>query len=412
MTYLAGVAGSGKSTILPYVIEDLGLSPDTVSFTAPTGKAAKIVRNKLRAIYPTATASTIHSMIYRAKPAPIGQLEDNVAEHEREYHAAEVEGVSKATLAKMLKMIMRLRLELSEAYREDKLHFQLNPDSAIALSRLIVVDEASMVGDIMTEDLLSFGIPILAIGDPAQLPPIEQKPGLTAGVPDAFLTEVHRQAAGNPILHLATLAREGKDIPIGKYGDTAEVIRRKDYDPVLDIDDLPKFIVGTNKTRWRINQMMREEFGFVERAGDYVGPQAGEPMIVCKNHKEYVDLPNGSECVVVSAAPMQRGDTHLEMSFEDEEGIEYAHRKVFQGLFEEHFSRKPGGFTSNERSAFKARKTYLNCDFAWAITCHKSQGSEYKDVVLVDESSVFRKDCDRWLYTGITRASNTLKILV
>jgi exodeoxyribonuclease-5 len=311
-----------------------------------------------------------------------------------------------------MKMIKRLELELTEAYREEKLHFQLNPDAAIGMARLIVCDEASMVGDMTTEDLSTFGVPILAMGDPGQLQPIEQKPGLTAGKPDFQLTEVHRQAHDNPILHVATLAREGKDIPFGKYGDTVEVIRRREENLIYDRDTLPKFIAGTNKTRWKINQVLREEFGLVERAGDRVGPQAGEPLIVCKNHREYPDLPNGSECVATSSADLYKGDTSIRLSFEDEEGHTYADRKVFQGLFEEHFSRKPGGYTATDREAFRARKATLNMDWGYCITCHKSQGSEYSDVVVIDESSVFREDADRWLYTATTRASQTLKILV
>lgn len=420
VTTLEGFAGTGKSTILPFILEALGFLPEKVTFCAPTGKAAKVMRQKLMAQkYPNPMATTIHSAIYRAKPAPIAQLETDLEEHERAYEEASMicraEGgdpAKSSTCVKMHKLCLRLREELNSAYREDKINFQLNPDSPIQHSDLIVVDEASMVGARMAADLMEFGVPILAMGDPGQLPPVEDKPGLLVGKPDFFLSEVHRQAQDNPIIHLATLARQGENLPLGDYGQGVEVMNRRDYDPILDRDALPKFLVGTNKTRWRINQMLREEFGVVDRAGERVGPQAGEPLIVCKNNREHPDLVNGTECVATSSAELMKGDATFLLSFEDESGLEYREKKVFQGLFEEHFSRKPGGFSAPERTAFRAKKSSINMDWAYAITVHKSQGSQWDDVVVIDESGVFRADADKHLYTALTRAAKTLKVLI
>ena len=75
-----GFAGTGKSTILPFILDDLGFDPKTVGFVAPTGKAAKVMRTKLRdQKYANADARTIHSAIYRAKPAPVSKLEADLA---------------------------------------------------------------------------------------------------------------------------------------------------------------------------------------------------------------------------------------------------------------------------------------------------------------------------------------------
>jgi exodeoxyribonuclease-5 len=425
LTYLAGYAGTGKSTLLPFILEESGISPNDVWFCAPTGKAAKVMRSKLKAQkYPNSGATTIHSAIYRAKPAPIATLEADLETHQ-ETLAALIENirvrvlngapsdpdlVHKVGLQK--KLILRLQNELSEAYREDKINFQINPDSAVQLAQLIVVDEASMVGKRMAADLMNFNVPILAMGDPGQLPPIEDDAGLTAGKPDFFLTEIHRQAQDNPIIYLSMLAREGKDLPYGKYGDAAEVIERTKFEETYtDITKRPQFLCGTNKSRWKTNQFLRQDFGFVHRAGDMIGPQLGEPLIVKRNMKEYPNLVNGTECTALSSANLEHGLAFFDFSFECDEGVEYRSKSVYQGLFEEHFSKRQNGFTANERAAFRAKRQTINMDWGFCFTVHAGQGSQWDDVVLIDESYCFRKDADRHLYTGVTRAAKTLKVL-
>jgi exodeoxyribonuclease-5 len=104
---------------------------------------------------------------------------------------------------------------------------------------VIVVDEASMVNDQTVADLLALDIPILAMGNAAQLPPVSGAGSLTAGEPDAFLTEIHRQAQGNPIVQLSMLAREGRPLRRGIYGDshvvglTIDAVARSKADQIL-----------------------------------------------------------------------------------------------------------------------------------------------------------------------------------
>lgn len=420
LTTLTGYAGSGKSTILPFILETLGYDPDKVTFCAPTGKASKVMRSKLKAQqYPNHHAGTIHSAIYRAKPAPIATLETDLYNHQEALSEAQIichnsggDPDRDPVIVKQRKLILRLQEELSAAYREDKINFQLNPDSPIQLSQLIVIDEASMVGSRMAADLMEFGVPIFAMGDPGQLKPVDDTPGLLANDPDFFLSEIHRQAKDNPIIWLSTLAREGKNLPLGKHGEQAEVLKRKDWDPVFDRDNVPQFLIGTNKTRWKINQMMREELGIVEDMRERVGPQAGEPLIVCKNNRDHPNLVNGTECVATSTAELVSGESTLTLSFEDDEGVEYQNKTVFQGLFEEHYSRRAKGFTCDESVAWRARKRSIEMDWAYGITVHKSQGSQWDEVVLIDESHMFRDDADNHLYTGVTRAAEKLTVLI
>lgn len=414
LTYIGGYAGTGKSFMLPFILEELGYNPHTVSFVAPTGKAAKVMRTKLAAQkYPNSIATTIHSAIYRAKPAPVGQLEGELFEHQEQRQAAIHEGADRATLDRLTRAIQRLEADLENIYSEDKFNFQLNVDSPISLASLIVVDEASMVGQQITDDLMSFGVPILAMGDPGQLPPVGDTAGLTKGTPDFFLTEIHRQAADNPIIHLATLARQGKNLPLGEYKNgagevRARVMRRDQYDPEPAIAmgrDGPQVLCGTNRTRWRITRMYRE--------GKPTGPVQGEPLIVRKNSREHPNLVNGALATCLSERVyLEPGKVTCQMSFEDEDGATYADKAVFQGLFEEHYTTKKNSFSSDSRSAYKAKQRSIQIDWAFALTVHNAQGSQFDDVVLVDESSVFREDADKHLYTGLTRAAENLTVLI
>lgn len=423
LTYIAGVAGSGKSTILAFILEMLGYPPESVAFCAPTGRAAKVMRMKLKAQkYPNTNATTIHSAIYRAKPAPVATLENDIAAHEEEL--ARVKGelspdyadnfaklMEQPEIKKQVNLIERLRKELAAAYQEDKINFQLNPDAPIQLTQLIVVDEASMVNEIMARDLMSFAVPILAIGDPCQLPPVEGKAGLTNGVPDYFLSEIHRQAADNPIIHLSMLARTGEDLPYGDYGSGVVVMDRADYDFTGSFEGRPQFIVGLNKTRWKITQTLRQQFKFVDEAGQKVGPREGEPLIIKKNTREHPSLVNGTLCTAQSSADLIDGNATFRLSFEDDESLRYVDKNVFQGLFEEHFFRKQNAYSAPDHVAYRAKKSAICADWAYCITTHSAQGAEFDDVVLIDESSVFRQDADRHLYTGITRASKKLMVL-
>ena len=72
-----------------------------------------------------------------------------------------------------------------------------------------MIDECSMVDAELGRDLMSFDVPVLVLGDPAQLPPIQGGGFFTEAEPDAMLTEVHRQAQDDPIVRLSMEVREG-----------------------------------------------------------------------------------------------------------------------------------------------------------------------------------------------------------
>ncbi len=104
--------------------------------------------------------------------------------------------------------------------------FSINRQSPVAKAALIIVDECSMVDEALGKDLMSFGTPILVLGDPGQLPPVSGGGFFTNEEPDFLLTDIHRQARDNPIIQLAMQVREGKEIMHGDYGTAAGQIPR------------------------------------------------------------------------------------------------------------------------------------------------------------------------------------------
>ncbi|MBO6538563.1 MAG: ATP-dependent RecD-like DNA helicase [Rhizobiaceae bacterium] len=347
---LFGYAGTGKTTLARYFAEHVDGS---VQFAAFTGKAAQVLRAK-----GAVNARTIHSLIYR--PRGEEQVED--------------ETTGKKTMSPT---------------------FSLNRQSPIAKAALVIVDECSMVDEALGRDLLSFGTPILVLGDPAQLPPISGGGFFTEHEPDHLLTEIHRQARDNPIIRLAMDVREGREFMRGDYG-TAQVIGRDDVNQelVLEADQV---LVGTNKTRRRYNQRLRTLKGF-----EALYPQAGDKL-VCLRNDPNKGLLNGSLWKVMTSSKetVKSGINLLVSPEEDDPDRGVAKIKLLKAAFEDPEADIP----------WQLKKRFDDFDYGYALTVHKAQGSQWNNVVLFDESYAFRDTRQRWLYTAITRAAERLTIV-
>ncbi len=335
---LFGYAGTGKTTLARHLAEGI---EGTVVFAAFTGKAALVMRSR-----GCPDARTIHSLIYRPK---------------------EIES--------------------------EEPSFELNDDSEAANARLIVVDECSMVDEELGRDLLSFGRPVLVLGDPAQLPPVKGGGFFTEAEPNVMLTQVHRQAEGDPIVRLSMIVREGGRLLPADYGDT-RVIRRDEIDSAA-VTKADQVLVGLNKTRRLYNRRIRELFGHSSAT-----PEPGDKLVCLRNDRKK-GLLNGGIWNVQTATGLRNGKLRMSVTPEEDPGRKPQRIGVI-----------PNFFSGEDEIPFSLRKNSDEFDFGYALTVHKSQGSQWDEVVLFDESYAFREHRNRWLYTGVTRAAKRLTIVI
>jgi len=333
-----GYAGSGKTTLAKHIAENAG---GDVLFAAFTGKAASVLRHK-----GCTDASTIHSLIYRASEDDDGSP-----------------------------------------------LFKLNRQSPAAKADLIIIDECSMVDQELGQDLLSFGQPVLVLGDPAQLPPIKEGGFFTDQEPDVMLSEVHRQAQNNPIIHLSMLVREGKALPFGEFGSSRIISRRQlDSHIVMEADQV---LVGLNKTRRAYNTRIRELSGLRDPY-----PSAGEKLVCLRNNKEK-GLLNGSSWIVDRLRAPKGQALRMDIHAEDDPRQIGVQISVLKEFFEGNEDEIP----------YSLRRDSDEFTYGYALTVHKAQGSQWDHVVLFNESFAFREHRSRWLYTGLTRAAETITIV-
>jgi len=336
---LFGYAGTGKTTLARHLAEAVD---GKVLFAAFTGKAALVMRSK-----GCERASTIHSLIYKTRESG-----------------------------------------------EEVPSFDLWDEAPASKAALIVIDECSMVDAELGRDLMSFGVPLLVLGDPAQLPPIQGGGFFTEVEPNAMLTEVHRQAEDNPIIRLSMDIRAGLELEPGRYGES-EIVMRDDLDPqrVIEADQV---LVGRNATRRAYNMRMRQRRGF---SGEL--PATGDKLVCLRNNKRK-GLFNGALWSVKEKPSTRRNI--IKMRLQPDDGFAGKGIKV---------SVRPECFTGGiEGLEWPMRKRFDEFDYGYVLTVHKSQGSQWDDVVLFDESAVFAESRQRWLYTGVTRAAKRLTVVM
>lgn len=337
---LFGVAGVGKTFLAQYIARQIAKAPVYAAFS---GKAALVLRSK-----GCHGAQTIHSLIYTPE-----ELEDG------------------------------------------DVNFNFNRKSPATMCDLIIIDEVSMVGKDLAEDLLKFNKPILVLGDPGQLPPIQTEGYFTSGKPDFLLTEIHRQAEGNPIIQLSMSARTGKAIKPGGYGESVVIGPR---DPIPD--DYLKYdqiLCGTNKTRKFLNTECREMMGFEGQR-----PVKGDKLVCLKNNKR-LGLLNGS-LWTVSEVLREFPNGAMTLKLRSADGGTLSEPKVF--VHEKFFGNEPHGMEYAEL------KKYSEFDYGYALTVHKAQGSQWDDILLFDESKVFGDIRNKLLYTAITRAAKRITVVL
>lgn len=384
---LCGYAGTGKTFLVDYIVRKLGLVPgESAVFVAPTGKAASVL---IRAGVP---AGTVHSLIYTR--------EEDI----------EVDENGEVISERFLRFVKKEKI-----------------DSDI---RLIVLDETSMVSDEVLRDLLSFGVRCLCCGDPAQLPPVKGSNSLLS-MPVITLKEIVRQEKYNPIVRLAENVRRGGQVQYGQDGCVTVMPRRAFTREVREklFSEADQIIVGTNRTRGAVNREVRSLRGIPEST---LLPCDGEKLVCTLNdwsktldEKGEFHLVNGiiGTCYnvreqldglgLLDFTPDFLSDTVNDLPFDA--GI-FTQGQYYHGYGDKAYLLTNGTLVHEDDSAmlrrFKVRREDAVCrfEFAYAVTCHKAQGSEYDNVVVLDESAFF-EDGREWLYTAVTRAKKKLTIV-
>jgi len=363
-----------NTSIAKLAVERCGLDPDNhrqVLYGSFTGKAAMVMKRK------GLNADTIHHLIYELKEKKNGEL-----------------------------------------------YFGLNRYSPVRDIKLLVLDECSMISDIIAKDLLSFGTKILVLGDPAQLEPVHGTGYFTKGTPDFFLNEIHRQALDNAIIRLSMDVRNGKEIPFGDHGE----VRKMRFEDISDegLLDSDQVITGKHTTRHLLNMHMLEAEGFVQG----YAMSAGMKVLCLRNYRDKCLL-NGS---------IGRTTNNVESTGYDEDRRFFKQRVLIEdglsdgqqiteimrmnmGAFEDNWKPRTDNEIANDEfivsEAFEhnfdnPEEVQYLWDYGYAITCHKSQGSQWPHVIVFDDGMLAwkRESRKRWLYTAVTRAEENLTILV
>lgn len=342
-----GPAGSGKTSICKVIIQELQDLNKKVCCCSFTGKAARNFTEKTGF-----DCNTIHSTIYK----PV-------------------------------------------IYQGKVVDWRLNfNDSAILDSDLILIDEISMVYQDLWNDLLKYNKPILVFGDPYQLPPVNNELLFTIDKCDFLLKHIHRQALDNPIIRLSMLVREGKEVPYGNFDNKVIKMRRDEFDMNL-LTKFDQVLCGKNDTRMELNQFMRNLLNFEGQL-----PRKGEKLICLRNNREAAVF-NGmilNTLTDVITVDNKRGTFDINLDFDDG----YTNRFT---IFDDEFIRKE--VREDRWKILKKNPWFCQFYYSYAVTAHKSQGSEWNSICLFDESWCFREDRKKWEYTGITRAKEKLLIL-
>lgn len=356
---LGGYAGTGKTTILGYCSNSIHKEKDRVkiAFCSFTGKAARVLKRKLddvKSVKKDDYIGTIHRLIYKA----IVDESDNIIGWEK---------IPK------------------EDFKYD----------------LVIIDEASMVTEDIWRDLLSYDIPILAVGDHGQLPPINSTFNLM-GNPNLKLEEIYRQERDNPIIKLSEIARKYGSLPFETFSNTVKKVHREDSDANEIIDDVfdsisrdTMILCGYNRTRINLNKAIRSKHF------ESPLPTVGDRVICLKNNRN-CDVYNGMT------------GTILDISEMGIDGYKYYDTEIDLDYEEFPFFGKISIDQFNNQEFLDKRVPDLNYfDFGYALTVHKAQGSQASRVLLFEErfSKMSDDDFRRWLYTAVTRAEKELYII-
>jgi exodeoxyribonuclease-5 len=281
---------------------------------------------------------------------------------------------------------------------------------------LVVLDEASMVDARIVADIQQHGVRILAVGDHGQLPPVMSEGSLVTR-PMLRLEKIHRQAEGSPIIQLSRVLREegrlARELADGdqlRFGNTRDMTHPRLAEMLTENKLGAAVLCWRNATRVHVNRTVRGHLGFAGKP-----PQTGEPLIALRN---YPPIYNGMRGLLTEEATSPYKEEwwlmRAKIEFPDE-GLPETEHEICRDQFRR---AKPFASVDELKAAGIDVHTMGNAgrlfDFGYAMTIHKSQGSQFKHaVVVVDWRQDYSNENTRRLaYTAITRASERLTCLV
>lgn len=390
-TVISGYAGTGKSTLVKFIVAALNIDEDDVAYIAYTGKASQVLKSK-----GCKNAITAHKLLYYANKNKDGEF------------------------------IFRPRERLEHPYQ------------------LIVVDEVSMLPEEMWYQLLSHGVYVLALGDPGQLPPVKEKPAPILEKPHVFLDEVMRQAQESAIIRLSMHIRDGKDFRTFPSVSGEVLIIPHKYQFASEDQALlqaSQIICGTNAERNRLNNRIRQ------LQGKGPEPEIGDKIIGLDNHWDDISeqgnaLTNGAigEITSYEIKPQFYPQSNARWNgFPEETKIMWTD---FKTEYDDNFYRIPIDYncittgepqlTSRQEaiianynkglSAKQRRDPWYDAtryhkeipyhfNYGYAITCWKAQGSEFPLVLGYEAKWLKNKNPEeykKYLYTLVTRSSEKI----
>lgn len=364
-TCIAGFAGTGKSTLVKFIVAALDLPEDDVCYATFTGKAAQVLLKK-----GNRNVFTLHKLLYKSIPLKNGK-------------------------------------------------FLKKPVDFVPY-KVVIVDEVSMVPKHLIDLLFSYNIYVICLGDPFQLPPINKKEdnGLLSK-PHVFLDEIMRQAMDSEIIRLSMDVRLGNKIEFSK-GNEVIVDRKKTLNTGM-LTWADEILVATNKTRLLINQQVRQLLG----KGPM--PEDGDKIICLKNYWEIFadnDDPLVNGTIGYLCNPIEKRVTLPLVGLETKRvDVLMANFRADNNAYFNWIDIDKNMILTGEKSCtwedeyvLKRKKETadlvpLEFSYGYAITCHKAQGSEWDKVLVLEESFPHGEDHARWLYTAITRAASRLVLI-
>jgi exodeoxyribonuclease-5 len=409
-----GLAGSGKSTLIGVFAAETKL---LVAYVCFTGRAASNLRRKLEA----ADVETTRKMLTDDERSLTGRWAHLFyGRHDPEETMPFCDTIHRL----LYRPIIDSRTEELRGW-ERRSQLDRSYD-------LIVVDEASMISDTVLEDLRAHGVRVLAVGDHGQLPPVRGSSSLMVA-PDLRLEKIHRQAESSPIIRMAhALRTTGRFDPALADGNAVQVLSKYEYTRVLKESVATAsseeslnahgptapldvaVVCWKHVTRVSINRTVREMLGHQGKL-----PQVGEPVMALRN---YPPVYNGMRGLLQRDAE-QFSDSwwllNVDIDFPDE-GVNVENRNVCRDQF--HRLPRRRGEQSTFGSVDELKEAGIKVDsmgeaghlydFGYAMTVHKSQGSQFEHVVVcVDWNEGDTDDARRLAYTAVTRASGRLTVL-